>query len=190
MVENPPQEPGELDMPPTVPKENLLFLGSSWKSIFWSLNQFNCGGNTQNGSKLGAWTETEPVPRWWKCANRGLNVLVCDTFSLCCFQWCRIVWRCLPLRRTWRTRACMSRPTTSVLCSGTARPCPTDSDSPTTSFPYPATTQNLLVNDETFFFLVFFCFLCSVWTCKHHMESFQTALFPFADREMDRQSTT
>lgn len=95
-----------------------------------------------------------------------------------CSQTCSIIWRCLPLRRTWRTPACMSLPAMSVLCSWTALPPLTDYASRTTSCPYPAITQNLLVKCDVLNFIVFY-FVSFI--IKPSLKSFQTHHIPYLE---------
>lgn len=67
----------------------------------------------------------------------------CTTLTeLCalCFQICRTVWRCLPVRRIWRMPACTSHQALLELCLLTALPCPTGCDSPTTGCLSPVIT--------------------------------------------------
>ncbi len=80
------QGPVALDTPTSVPKENLLFLGSTWEPIFWVPNQFNFGRNAQNCLKLDARNEKRPGPCWWKQAMRDcIEMLLCVCVCVCQF---------------------------------------------------------------------------------------------------------
>lgn len=60
-------------------------------------------------------------------------------------QQCKIIQRCSPQRRIWRTPACTSHPAMSALCLQTAQPCRTNCASLTISCHNPVILLNLLV---------------------------------------------